>query len=194
MRKINKILLAALAFITSSFIAVEVTYNLSEESSLNVSGTSTLHEWLIELDEMTCNANIDVKEGQIWISSLTFEAVSESFQSEHGRMMNNKTYDALKSDDYPKVKFTLKNNFNTAINDSSTFSGLLTGYLSLAGETKEIEVPIKGSLIGNHVTLIGEKSLVMSEYGIKPPTALLGTITTGDEVTVHYNLNLKTIN
>ncbi len=193
MKKIKHILLGAVIVLTSSFIAVQATYTLSEESTLNVTGTSTLHEWLIDLEEMNCVADISIDGDSASISNLSFEAVSESFQSEHGRMMNNKTYDALKSDDYPTVKFSLKNTFNTTIN-GSTFSGLLTGYLSLAGETKEIQVPISGSINGNFVTLKGEKSLVMSEYGIKPPTALLGTITTGDQVTVHYNLNLKTIN
>jgi hypothetical protein len=28
----------------------------------------------------------------------------------------------------------------------------------------------------------------MSDYGMKPPTAMLGTIKTGDAVTVHFDL------
>jgi hypothetical protein len=31
----------------------------------------------------------------------------------------------------------------------------------------------------------------MSQYGIEPPVALLGTLKTGDEVAVEFNLNFE---
>jgi hypothetical protein len=38
----------------------------------------------------------------------------------------------------------------------------------------------------------GSKKLKMTEFDMVPPTALMGTIKTGDEVTVTFNLNLIT--
>ena len=38
----------------------------------------------------------------------------------------------------------------------------------------------------NMVSLEGEKTFNMTDYGIEPPTALFGTITTGDEVTIKF--------
>ena len=186
------LLLGVFLILSSSFITVEATHLLSSESSLKVTGTSTLHEWVIELEEMNCKADIVVDAGTLSMSQLSFEAVSESFKSEHGRMMNNKVYNALKSDDFEKVTFTLTTPFTTSISNDQ-FNGVIKGNLFIAGVKKEIQVPVSGNIIGNTVLLKGEKAIVMSEYGMEPPTALMGTITTGDEVTVHYNLNLKTI-
>ena len=35
--------------------------------------------------------------------------------------------------------------------------------------------------------LEGKKALKMTDYNIEPPKALLGTITTGDDIEVHFN-------
>jgi hypothetical protein len=39
----------------------------------------------------------------------------------------------------------------------------------------------------NNVTFTGKKTIKMTEFEVEPPTALLGTIKTGDEVTISFN-------
>ena len=43
------------------------------------------------------------------------------------------------------------------------------------------------TLAGNKVTLTGATKLKMTDYKIDPPKALMGTITTGDEITIKFN-------
>jgi len=62
-----------------------------------------------------------------------------------------------------------------------------TGNLTIAGSTNSIELPFNLNINGGKVLLEGKKALKMTDYNIDPPKALLGTITTGDEIEVHYN-------
>ena len=53
-----------------------------------------------------------------------------------------------------------------------------------------MEVRAKDGSDGS-ITFNGSKKLKMTDYGIKPPTALLGTMTTGDEVEIVFQVTLK---
>ncbi len=160
------------------------------QSKLTVSGTSSLHPWEIELQEMNCNADIDVNENQVVFNGLIFEAEAESLKSEHGRMMDNKTYNALKSDDYPMIVFTLKET-KTITLTNGRFEDVLKGELYMAGFRKIIDLKISGSIENGLLSLNGEKSLMMTDFKMDPPTALMGTIKTGNEVVIHYAIKLK---
>lgn len=188
--RLHLILFSALLTL-SSFTSVLDPYNLTSNSKLTVTGTSTLHPWEIELEDMNCKATINLIDSQISIENLSFEAVSESFQSEHGKMMNNKIYKALKTDKYKTVVFKADEPFTATISNNS-FSGKIKGTLSLAGVSKKIVVPVTGNIDAGSVNLSGETPLVMTQYEIEPPTALMGTINTGDDIVVHYHLNFKT--
>ena len=51
---------------------------------------------------------------------------------------------------------------------------------------------VKGSVGGDgSITFSGSKKIKMTDYKLKPPTALLGTLTTGDEVDIHFQVTLK---
>jgi hypothetical protein len=41
------------------------------------------------------------------------------------------------------------------------------------------------------ISFAGSKKLKMTDYKIKPPTALLGSLTTGDEVEIVFQVTLK---
>ena len=41
------------------------------------------------------------------------------------------------------------------------------------------------------ITVRGKKKLLMTDYGIKPPTFMLGMLKTGNEVSVEFEVGLK---
>lgn len=188
-----KALIAFISLIIYSLPLSEnnVQYTLeNSQSTLTVSGTSSLHPWEIELLEMNCTADVNIVDNQLEFLALKFEAEAEKLKSEHGRIMDNKTHKALKSDDYPKITFTLNSPQSLKITNGS-FSGILNGELNMAGTKKSIELKIKGTNENSTVSLLGEKTLLMTNFNMSPPTALMGTIKTGDEVTIHYKIKLK---
>jgi polyisoprenoid-binding protein YceI len=107
------------------------------------------------------------------------------------RIMNNKTYDALESNDHPKISFQLRSVENLYA-AGSRFSGKAKGKLTIAGNSKMVTIPFSGKMNGNdEFSVNGDYSLKMSEYGVEPPSAMLGSLKTGDEVTIKYEMTFK---
>ena len=43
----------------------------------------------------------------------------------------------------------------------------------------------------NTIHIVGEKSIKMTDFNVEPPTALFGSITTGDEITIKFKTKFK---
>ncbi len=151
------------------------TYTLSDESSLTIDGTSTLHDWTVTANTMTGTAK---KEGAA-PKEIDFEVVVADIISERGATMDKKMHDALKKEENPKVIFKL-----VEVKDESIF----VGTLNIAGQEKTVEIPVQMEAGGSALKLTGEQKLTLQDYGMEPPTAMFGSIIVGDDVTVKFDL------
>jgi polyisoprenoid-binding protein YceI len=102
--------------------------------------------------------------------------------------MDNKTTEALKASTYPAINFKL-----TSITDKKMLNKIeqfiASGKLTIAGVAKDISLAAFSTIGANgEIYFQGTKEIDMTDYGISPPTALLGTLTTGKKVTVTYKL------
>jgi len=43
----------------------------------------------------------------------------------------------------------------------------------------------------NTITVSGEKKLAMTDYEMKPPSFMMGTVKTGNDVVLKYNITLS---
>jgi hypothetical protein len=66
------------------------------------------------------------------------------------------------------------------------------GKLSIAGTSKETEVlgTVKYNAADQSFTLTGVKKMNMTDYNVEPPTALFGTIKTGNAISITYNAKI----
>jgi polyisoprenoid-binding protein YceI len=67
------------------------------------------------------------------------------------------------------------------------------GKLTINGVTKTTPMvaTLKYNPTDKSFTCTGTKSFKMSEYGVKPPTAVFGTIKTGDAISINYAIRIK---
>lgn len=178
-----------LLFIINQGISAQETYTVNpSNSTLEIEGTSNVHDWQMKAEKM--NSKLELKRDEQKISDISqasFSINSKDIESDNS-IMNNKTHDALGANKYEQIKFELKSVSNIK-NSSDNFSGVASGILSIAGKTKLISFPFKGNLNGNSSLLLsGNEKIKMSDFGIKPPTAMLGALKTGDEVIVKFEL------
>ena len=61
----------------------------------------------------------------------------------------------------------------------------------IGGTKREFKTKVKISYTNGKIMLSGEKDFKLTDFNIEPPTAVFGTIKTGDEVVIHYNIQLK---
>lgn len=184
----KKILVLGFAFLFISFSSVAQTQYVSflSNSTFKILGTSTLHDW-----EMVCN---DFKSSYTFnnntIENVSFKTAVKSLKSEEGDMMDNKCYDALKADEHPQITFTGTKMISFQQN-SNDIKGVLEGKLNLAGKIRTIQVAFNGHINSDTIVISGKKEINMKDYDIVPPTAVWGTIKTGEKITVEFNINYK---
>jgi polyisoprenoid-binding protein YceI len=156
-----------------------------------VSGTSTLHDWEMKSNKGEIDAMIVVANDKVTLSGLSFNFPAESLKSGHS-MMDNNTYKALKTKKNPNISFVLVSG-NVTPEGSNTYQLKGIGNLTIAGTTikTDLVATLRYNPVDKSFTCTGVKKFKMTQYGVKPPTVMLGTIKTGDEISISYNLNIK---
>lgn len=163
-------------FLTFGTVALcQETYMLSDQSTMIIDGTSTIHDWTVTANSL----NGTIKAEGSAPKEIKFDVDVESIKSERGPTMDNKLYAALKKEEHPKVTFKL-----TEVKDNS----ILVGTLNIAGEEKPIEIPVAIDATSESIKLSGEQKITLQDYGIEPPTAMFGQIIVGDDVIVKFDL------
>lgn len=189
LKKISLVIIAALAI--SATTVVESKYVLSKNYTVTILGTSNLHSWSETVETVLGDGSVTWNEdGSFNLDAIHLKMDVHSIKSDMGSIMNNNTYKALKADKNPEIIFTLTTPINSVKAGTIATTISAEGTLSIAGVTRPIDMTVKVS-IQDHTLLSfeGSKVIKMTDYGISPPTALFGTLKTGDEITINFKTN-----
>ncbi len=164
----------------------------SQSLSLVVKGTSTLHDWDITSDKGRCEVLlvIDNNDKLNDISGLNFSVQAESLKSGH-TLMDNNTYKALKTDVNKTISYVLSSADVSQVN-AATYQIKTLGKLTIAGTTRETDLTAtaKYNPSDKSFTITGTKAFKMTDYNVKPPTVMMGTIKTGNEISVSFTTKI----
>lgn len=176
-----------------------------EESRIWIEGRSNV-------DSFTCVAGKFL--GEAWYNprsdgtetdsalSLNIEIPVETLNCGRNRM-NRDLYEALQGDKHNSIRFEyLQADLLTEeIGIDTPLRLRVQGLLTVAGTQREISFEAEGRLCGAGVVRVkGSKKILMTDYNVKPPTALLGLIKAQDELIVHFDIlaeggkSIQTIN
>ena len=98
---------------------------------------------------------------------------------------------ALKADEHPNIRCRISRySLMPHPGSSDTLAIRAEGTLEIAARTRPVTLDATAHRDKAGLWLEGSKALVMSDYGIKPPTMMLGTLRVADRITVHYRLLL----
>lgn len=164
-------------------------YAIDSQSAMTIEGTSSLHDWTCTVDEV--NGWIDAATDSAGITSVSAVEVTvavDQISCKNGTMVK-KTRKALKSEEYPKILYVLRSVEMVEMVDDSTFTLSTTGAISVAGVEKPLAMEVIGErLDDNRFRFAGQTDFLMTDFGIKPPTAMLGVLKTGDRVVVAFDV------
>jgi polyisoprenoid-binding protein YceI len=197
MKTLKNILLITLVIpCICATVLINNTYTLSKDYTVTINGTSNLHNWNetvgIVSGEGAVNNNTD---GTFDLTALTIKMEVHSIKSDMGSVMNNNTYKALKADNNPEITFTLIDPLATI--KSGTMANTLSakGNLTIAGVTKPVTMQVKIIMEApGKMAFEGTQTIQMTDYGINPPTALFGTLKTGNTITISFKTNFTQTN
>ena len=168
------------------------TYNVSNAaSSLKVEGTSNVHDWEISAKDLQGSMKVQMTDGQlVQIDDIKFTVVAESLKSGKGGMDKN-TYKALNTDKHKTITYQLQKVNNLDCTSKSSCKVTTTGVLTIAGTKKNVEMVFDAKVSGDKIVLSGNKKIKMTEFNVEPPTAMFGTITTGDDLNIKFQVTFN---
>ena len=170
----------------------QTQFVLQPESRLWIDGTSNLHDWTcnVEALEGTLNAT---SASLLDVQRVEVNVPAESIDCDKGRM-NKKMLEALRAEDHPTISYMLESAEGEQGADASTLLLRTRGRLTVAGVERAVEMDVNGEVLeSGQVRLTGALTLLMTDFEMDPPRALLGTLKTGDEVEVHFDVVVQAV-
>ena len=180
-------LFIGIVFFTAHVAKAQSFDIIPQNSTVSILGTSNVHDWEMKVTKINSEFTLSSSKQ---ISSLVVKIPVISIKSGKG-IMDEKTYDAFDSKKNPNIVFQLTEASSIKLTDKDS-EITLTGNLSMAGETRKISFKTVGKTTktGDY-QLKGSVPLKMTDFKIKPPTAMLGAMKTGDAVTVKFDVSFK---
>jgi polyisoprenoid-binding protein YceI len=101
------------------------------------------------------------------------------------KTMNEHMRKALKAEQFQQISWTMTSYEVQGPNVA------IQGKLTIAGKENSIELKGTGSADNGVIRFKGSKQFKMTEYGVKPPSLMLGTMKVGDEFKVRFDVVLN---
>ena len=170
---------------------------VAPESKLWIEGTSNLHGWSCKAEQLDAAVELDKAiASQLKtappkaLKRVEVKVPVKSLKCGHGAMDNN-LYKALNADASPDVTYILTTFDAVPDETNDTFSLKTVGTLRVAGKENTVAMDVVATRMADGtVKAVGTVPIKMTDYGIKPPTAIFGRLKTGDEVKVKFELTV----
>jgi len=181
------------------------SYHLSGNSEMWLEGSANVTDYSCDIQEM----NASIKVGNInsnKMDSVRSRQINAGLkvkvdQIDCGKKkMNSDMKEALKADQYPFIRFELKDAKRTesvqmaqiSQNPSLNWFDIeVTGDMTIGGETRTITFQSEGRPVGdNRFRVRGEKRINMKDFDVTPPTAMFGLIKAEKWLTVHFDFTV----
>ena len=188
--------LALVAGLGTHAIAAADTPLALDTARVTIDGTSNVHEWT------AATTNVRVTRAQLggavagpefWDSALkpggveAFEiAIAAATLTSPKEGLDKNMHKALKVDKNPDITFRL---LRFEAGQAAALKGI--GMLKIAGVEREVALNLKTQRKDSTLTVTGKVDLLMTDYGITPPKAMLGMLKTDPKVTITFETVLS---
>ena len=188
--------LALMAAASSVAGAQTVRIAVSPTSKLWFEGTSNVHDWKCDAKALDAVIEIDATAPALGTASPTLlRKVSvripvKQMKCGHDKMDDN-MYKALKADANDEISYVMAT-FAPVVGEKQDEFGIKTeAKLRVAGVEKPVVVEVAATrLADGTIKAVGTVPMKMTNFGVKPPTAMFGAIRAGDEVKVKFEMTV----
>ncbi len=175
--------------------AETVRLTVRPESKLSVEGTSNLHAWTCTTKSV--DATIDVNAAYATkpltvvpnlLQKVDVRVPVKTLKCGHGKMDEN-LYKALKADAEQTISYILGSFTVSTGAQAGEAAVTAPGKLTIAGAERDVTLNLTADRQADGTVKVqGSVPLLMTDFGIKPPTAMLGALKTGNRVVVKFDL------
>jgi hypothetical protein len=177
-----------------TFVAADQAPLTLSAARVSIAGTSNIHAFTASTTDVRVSRLVlapadgdrlqaAVKPGALEAFEIAIKTASLSSPKEG---IDKNMHKALKSAEFPDITFKLARIEAGAA--ANTLKAI--GTLQIAGVEKAVAFDVKTAVSAAAITVIGEVPLLMTDHGIKPPTAMLGMLKTDPKITVTFEVVL----
>ena len=191
-------LTAALTTAIGTQAGAQARMSVQPDSKVTIAGNSNVHAWSCKSSEFQASIELDsayqtrpMTDLAKPIKRVAVSVPVKSLKCGNGKMDQN-MYKALRAAEFPDIRYVLTTyEVDAGLTTRDGFTAKSFGELTVAGKTLPVEIPITalraegGSMSGE-----GTLKLLMTDFGIKPPVALLGTLRTRNEIQISFKVQL----
>ncbi len=177
-------LIAAPALIAAGVLP---TLSFQPQSKVWVEGTSTVRAYRCESTSVTGTAQASsaqladlatVPRAEVTIPVATLDCRNGT--------MNGHMRKALKAEQNPTIRLRA-----SGVQVSPSGAAKISGDLTIAGQTRPVSIDGSAMSEDGKVRVRGSKRLVMTDFGVQPPTLMMGTMKVAAPVTIGFDVTLK---
>jgi len=157
---------------------------LAPDSKVWIEGDSNLHPWSCAATRPESKMEIDAGSPEI-ARSLNLLIEVSGLECGSGKM-NEKLREALRSEKHPYIEYSL---IKAQRVPGEKLELDVKGELTIAGRTQPVRFTVGVEMAPDGTARArGKVDVLMSSFGVEPPTALLGVLKTYDKVTVQFEI------
>ena len=190
MKKVK--LITLLLLLATQTLLAQTVYKLvpGKGTVITVSGTSNVHGWTMtsKLAESQGVFKLNTKDEIINLSNFSFSTAAKSLKSGKSTM-DSRTYKTLKAGEFPTINYQLKS-VDIAMTQPNKYKIQTKGNVTIAGKTQPIAMVVNAVVNADKsITCTGTTPLKLTDFGIEPPSYMLGAMKVGNELTIKFDLD-----
>lgn len=172
------------------------SFLIDPASRLEIHGSSNVNEFICTCRQTFVRLPFQIIGGHqpgrnIWLFQNTQLRLQTQLFDCGNKVMNKDFYNALKSKTHPTMWIELETIDEVRPISTSWTTFITQTRIIIAGARRSVPIQARvRRLSNNQIQILAEKALKMSDFGITPPTALMGMIKTNDEITIKLDLKV----
>lgn len=163
--------------------------NFTDNNSIQLNGDSTLRKFSAVSSKIKVRGTAVSEQSNSllpWTPDRVDIVIDVKTLKSDSTTLDDHMYESLKADKFPQVEIAL-NKFSF-----ENKSVVAAGTLAIAGVAKPVELKAVREGADNKLVFKGSYTLQMTDFGIQPPTMMMGTIKTSDKIEIIFNVSCST--
>jgi polyisoprenoid-binding protein YceI len=176
--------------------AAQPVVELQPGAELAIDGKSTVRDFTCRAQEVKARLIPGNADGSLALEQLAGALREVQLEIPVGKLdcangtMNEHMLNALRAPQHPTLRFRMSSYEVGAVKDGQV-PLRIRGELTMAGATRPVDLRASATAgLDGELRVQGRYTLRMTEWGVKPPTLMLGTMKVMDAVVIRFDFTL----
>lgn len=194
-----KIALVTLAAFAGHFSIGETVFYIDSGSRLSIEGSSNVNKFSCACNQQFPQSTLRfdlLEDGRsVRFSNARLNIRTKSLDCGNNQM-NKDMYQTLRADQHPNIRIELT---RAQLQEANQISGSdwtplkATSTLTIAGVSKPVVFEVKAKRVApDRIRLMASREVLMTDFNIDPPKAMLGLIKVHDAIRINMDLTVVT--